>query len=79
MSIDYIAWKGRMAHERRIRGYFKGSGFNLIEELFCHMPGLTEENHGKLQSGYPMSRQKFEPRTSQIRAKGATATPTCSV
>jgi hypothetical protein len=42
-----------------------------IEVLSRHLPGRTEKNHEKLQSGYPFSVPAFDPGTSRIRSKGA--------
>jgi hypothetical protein len=44
----------------------EGNNLGLIEILFWHSPGGTEENDEKFQSGKPVSQPIFEPGTLQM-------------
>jgi hypothetical protein len=65
--------------DRLIGRHLEGRTRGLIEALSRHLPGGTEEIHENPQSGYPVSRPRFEPRTSRIRIKSVAAMPTRSV
>jgi hypothetical protein len=41
----------------------------VFKALSWHFPGGTEKNHNKTQSGYPVSRTRFELRTSKYEAR----------
>jgi hypothetical protein len=56
----------------------EGSDRGLIEALSRNLSGWSEETPKKRQSVYLLSRPRFEQRTSLIRAKNVTATPTRS-
>jgi hypothetical protein len=57
----------------------EASGRGLIEQIFRYLLGVTEEKHEKSQSGYPVSRSRFERRTSVVRMQKFTAKLTRSV
>jgi hypothetical protein len=44
----------------------EGNGFGLIEILFWHSPGGTEEKDEKFRSGKPVPQPIFEAGTSQM-------------
>jgi hypothetical protein len=46
-----------------------GSGRVRFKILSQHSPGGTEENHQKLQSGFSVSRSRFETGTSRIQGE----------
>jgi hypothetical protein len=48
-----IIWKG-----------FEGTGCGLIEVLYWHLPGRTEENHEQLSLGWIVTHLCFEPSIS---------------
>jgi hypothetical protein len=50
-----------MTGERKIAKNLEGDGRGLIEIQLQHLPAGTEENHGTLQSGEPVSWPRFEP------------------
>jgi hypothetical protein len=50
-----------------------------LEVLSRHSTGDVEENHGNLQSGYPLTRPRFEPRILKIQVCGVTAILSWSV
>jgi hypothetical protein len=49
-NLDYIASKVRMAEKWWVRKDLEGNDNGLIEVLFWHLPGGTEENHKKSES-----------------------------
>jgi hypothetical protein len=48
-------------------GIADGSGRGPLEVQSHHLPGGTRENLGNPQSGYPVSRPKFEPSTTRTQ------------
>jgi hypothetical protein len=46
--LDYIASNCRITDDGRIGKHLKGSGHGLVEVLFLHLSGGTEEDHAKL-------------------------------
>jgi hypothetical protein len=54
----------------------EGSGQSLIEELFRHLPGQTDKNLEELQSGEPVTRPRFELKTSRIQGTNCKDTVT---
>jgi hypothetical protein len=44
----------------------EGSSYAIFEILSWHLLGRTEENHKKAQPEWPVSQQRFKPRTSHI-------------
>jgi hypothetical protein len=49
-----------MADELCIGKILKGSDYSLIEALSWNVFGGTEESHEKAQSGWPVTRTRFE-------------------
>jgi hypothetical protein len=66
---------GRVIGEWWIRKDLEGSRHGFIEVLSRHLPREIEENHEKLQSGYPVSRPRFEQTTSGIWVQSVTTMP----
>ena len=50
-----------------------------IEVLTTRIPGGNEDRHGKLRTGYPVFRPRFELGVSHIQVKSVTATSPGSV
>jgi hypothetical protein len=62
--------------EREFNDDLEGSGRGLVEVISWNFLGATEESQEKFHSGSPMSQQRFDPITSQIRVKSVIATST---
>jgi hypothetical protein len=45
----------------------EGDGLGLTKVLYWHFPGETEENHEKLQSGYPLPQPRSQPNANLER------------
>jgi hypothetical protein len=51
------------------RGGLKGGSRDLIKDLYQNLPGGTEKYHYTLQSGYLVSRPRFDPNTCRYRSR----------
>jgi hypothetical protein len=51
------------------KGFGKKRSWLHFKVLSWYLPGRTDENHEKLQSGWPVSGLRFKPGTSQIRSR----------
>jgi hypothetical protein len=57
--VDYMAFDGGMFSE--LEKGLETSRHGLIVVISWHLPGGTEENHEKLQSGELESQPRFKP------------------
>jgi hypothetical protein len=73
--LDCIMSSGTMIHECWIRKNLEKSDSGQVEVPFRHIPGGTENNHEKPQSGQPTSQQKLEPCTLKIHVLSITGRP----
>jgi hypothetical protein len=51
------------------KGFGSKQSWPNYKALSWHLSGRTEEKHKKPQSGYPVSRLRLEPGTSQIQSR----------
>jgi hypothetical protein len=49
-----------ITHKLLTEKYVKGSSSSVFKEIFQHLHGGNEENHGKPLSGNPVSTQTFK-------------------
>jgi hypothetical protein len=76
--LDYVTSNGRMIMNNQLRGFgWKWSV--LIEIPSRQLPGETEEDHEKPQSGDPISQSRPKSRTSCLQTKRVTAAWMCSL
>jgi hypothetical protein len=62
----------------KIEKDFKGRNSVLNEVVSRHFPEGTGENQGKLQTGKPVTRPRFELRAYRLHVYSVTSTPACS-